>query len=240
MSCGRHPRIGIPWSVAGGTPIFLGTHADLYSEANVSSLTSGSWSVSGSNRLLLAFPASGAGTPVNPNSVKWGGSGGTSLTQQGSTIDIGPYGKLSLFSLVAPTAQTATSYYSWSSAQDETCGGMLAFTSVNQSTPLGTVATSTGAGTTTLSPSINVSSVAGDLVVGACWFIDSDGETNDRTITAPSGTVIYDVDVGVHEFLLVQSVVATGSTTTLTFNISGPTPDANRMYWGLIGVALKQ
>lgn len=237
MSGGRHPRIGIPWAAGGGgTPTFLGTHADLSSTGNVSSLTSASWSVSGSNRFLLAFMGSGAGTPANPSSAKWGGSGGTALTQQGSALNIGPYGKLSIFSLVAPTEQTSTSYYLWPSQQDETASGTVAFTGVNQSTPLGTVATATGLGSTTLSPSIAVSSVAGDLVVGAFWMVDQYGT---RSITAPGGTILYDAVVASFETLVVQSVVATGTSTTLTFNISGSTENANLLDWGLIGVAVK-
>lgn len=237
MRCGS---VGARVAAGGGPLAFLGTHADLFSTGNVSSLESASWAVSGSNRLLLAFAASGAGTPADSSAVKWGGSGGTALTKQGSTLAVGPYGKISLYSLVAPTAQTSTSYYQWLSAQDETAAGTLAFTGANQSAPLGTVATASGIGTTTLSPSVAVASAVGDLVVAACWMVDA--SSNNRAITSNGGTTLYDADVGTYEFLIVQSKVATTTTTTVTFDISGGAGGgggAGDVSWGLIGVAVK-
>lgn len=218
----------------GGTPTFLGTHSALSSTANVSSLTSASWSVSGSNRFLLAFPASGAGSPVGASEVRWGGSGGTTLTKQGSTVTIGSFGALSMYSLVAPTAQSSTSYYLWPSAQDETAAGTMALTGVNQTTPLGPIATASGNGTSSLSAPVTVTSVAGDLVVGAIWLVDTGGAA--RTITG-DGTTLYSDILSPYEYMLVQSKVATGTSTTLTFTISGST-DAS-VTWGIIAAAVK-
>lgn len=217
------------------TPSFSTTHADLSSTSNVSSLTSGSMAVSGSNKLLLGAIASGAGSPVAPSGVKWGGSGGTDLTKQGSTVSVGPYGRLSIYSLVAPTDQTSTVYYYWPSAQDETVGGTLLFTGVDQSTPLGTVATNTGTNNTT-QPSVTVSSAVDDLVIAVCWMVDTSGQS--RTITAASGgTVLYDVSMPIYEFFVIESKVATSTSTTMNFTISGSA--SNEIAWGVIGVAVK-
>lgn len=219
--------------IAMATPSFSTTHADLSSTAYTSSITSASWAVSGSDKLLLAYSASGAGSPVNPNSVKWGGSSGAGFTQQGSTLNIGPYGKLSLYSLLAPTDQTSTSYYGWPSAQDELAGGTILLTGVNQSAPLGTVATASG--DNSVQPSVSVASEPGDLVVAACWFVDPNG--NNRTLASNGGTTVYDVDVGIFEFLVIQTKVATSTSTTMNFTIGG-SADAS-VAWGVIGVSVK-
>jgi len=219
----------------GGSPVFVGTHADLFSASNVASLTSGSWSVSGSNRLLLAGIASGATTPVDPSAVRWGGSGGTAFTKQGSTVDIGLYGKLSLYTLVAPTEQTSTSYYLWPSANDETVGGTILLAGVNQSTPLGTVATATGHGLSDMTPSVSVSSAVDDLVIAVCWHVDQTGTS--RTITSDGGTTVYDAVVSVNEFFIIQTKVATSTSTSMDFTISGAAE--NLIDWGVIGIAVK-
>lgn len=222
-------------SIEMASPTFVRTHADLFSTANVSSLTSGSWVVDGSDRLLLAGIASGAGSPVAPSAVRWGGSGGTALTKQGSTIGVGPYGDLSLYALVAPTAQTSTSYYLWPSAQDETVGGSILITGAHQTTPLGTVATATGSGDTDMTPSVSVSSAVDDLVVAICWMVDTAGDS--RTITSNGGTTAYDAPIPAYEFFIIQTKVATSTTTSMDFTISGTANAA--VSWGVIGVAVK-
>lgn len=236
MSGGRWPGIGIPWpGGGGGPPTFVGTHADLFSTANVASLTSASWTTSGSNRFLLAGIANAGGSPVNPSAVRWGGSGGADLTKQGSSLAIGSYGVLSLYTLIAPSIATSTSYYLWPSAQDETIGGTLLIEGVNQSTPIGTVATATGAGNTDMTPNVSVSSVVGDLVVAACWMVDTSAGA--RTITSNGGTTVYDVPIPDYEFFIIQTKVATSTTTSMDFTISGTAN--SEVKWGVIGVAVK-
>lgn len=236
MSGGRHPRIGIPWAAGGGgTPIFVTTHADLSSTSNVSSLTSGNMTVSGSNKLLIGAIASGAGSTADPSGIKWGGSGGTAFTKQGNTLTVGPYGKMSIYTLVAPSDQTSTVYYYWPSAQDETVGGTLLLTGVDQSTSLGTVATNSGTNNTT-QPSVTVSSEVGDLVIAACWMVDT--SAGSRTITAASGgTVRYDVSMPAYEFFVIEEKEATSTSTTMNFTISGAA--SSEIAWGVIGVAVK-
>lgn len=217
------------------TPTYLATHADLFSTSNVTDLTSDSWTTSGSNRFMLAGIASSAGTPVDPSGVKWGGAGGIALTKQGGTIDIGGYGKLSLYTLLAPEISTDTSYYSWPSAQDETVGGMILISGVNQSTPLGTVASATGSGDTDMTPSVSVDTDVGDLVVAMCWMVDTSGQS--LTITQDGGNLAYDVPIPTYDYFIIQYKTATTTTTTMDFSISG-TANAE-VRWGVIGVPVK-
>lgn len=133
----------------------------------VTSLTDGtSWTIAGSNRFLIAMVHSGGSvSQPNPSSVKWGGSGGTTLTIVGANTQYAAgtgYGKVSQYYLIAPTAQTSTLYCSWASAPDESylCG--ISYTGVHQTSPLGTQATNTGNSTTA---TVDVGSATGELVV---------------------------------------------------------------------------
>ncbi len=227
---------GVVSGGGGGTPAFLVTHADLFSVSGVSSLTSGNMAVSGSDKLLMGFIASGDGSPVDPSGIKWGGSGGTGLTKRGSTLGIGPYGKLSLYTLVAPSDQTSTVYYYWPSAQGETAGGAISLTGVNQSTPLGTIATNTGTDVTT-QPNATVASAVNDLVVAACWMVNPAGGS--MTIASNGGTTRYDVLVGDYEYLIIQSKVATSTSTAMNFTVTTYSGNTSGLSWGVIGVAVK-
>lgn len=192
--------------------------------------------VSGSDKFLMGFIASGDGSPADPSGIKWGGSGGTGLTKQGSTLGIGPYGKLSLYTLVAPADQTSTVYYYWPSAQGEAASGAILLTGANQSTPLGTIATNTGTDVT-VQPNVTVLSAVGDLVVAACWMVNSVGGA--MTIASNGGATRYDVLVGDYEYLIIQSKVATSTSTAMNFTITTYSGDTSSLSWGVIGVAVK-
>ncbi|MDX2059939.1 MAG: hypothetical protein SFV24_19170 [Gemmatimonadales bacterium] len=210
---------------------------DTFSNANVSSLTTGAWTIAGANRLLLAAMASGAGTPQNPSSCNWQGSGGTALTQIGSTLNIGANGKLSVFRLIAPTAAADTLYGAWGAAQDETILGGVSYTGVDQTTPVGTPVTNTG----TLTGgggdmTVNVPTAVGDLVVAVFFLLDFNG--NNPLLTpngTPAATGRYDVEgseLG-FEALQIQEVVATGTTTTVSC-AAAPTSGSLSAEWGVI------
>lgn len=229
--------IGAAGAASGSSspPEFVGTHADLATVSGATSLTSASWTVSGSNKFLLAGIASADDPSVNPSAVRWGGFDGVDFAKQGSTIDIGFYGKLSLYTLVAPTDQTSTSYYLWPSSESEAVGGTILLTGVNQSTPLGTVATATGVGNTDMTPSVSVASAVGDLVVAICWMVDTSGGS--RTIASDGGTTVYDVPMPIYEHFIIQTKVATSTTTSMDFTVSGTAN--SEVAWGVIGVAVK-
>src|SRR5688572_18942349 len=77
------------------------------------------WAIAGSDRYLAAFAANGDGSPVAPSGVKWGGSGGTALTQDGTTLTIATFLRLARFGLVAPAAASQTLRADWASGQGE-------------------------------------------------------------------------------------------------------------------------
>ncbi|MBK8810762.1 MAG: hypothetical protein IPN69_08540 [Acidobacteria bacterium] len=219
------------------TPVFDATHSDLEG-SSATSITSASWTVAGSNRFMLAFPASGDDPVADPSGAKWGGSGGTALTKQGSTVNAGSFGKLSLYTLVAPAAASQTSYYSWGSTEGELAGGAISLTGVDQGTPIGTPATATGNFVSGTQPSLSVSCAVGDLIVGACWFVDQTA-TSDRTVLAGSGsTERYTMEhSGNFEAMCIVTKTATSTSETINFTINGT--NTNQLDWAVIGVAVK-
>lgn len=207
--------------------------ASTSSASNVASLTTASWTIAGSDRILMGGIASGAGSPADPTTMKWGGSGGTALTKRGSTVNIGSFGKASQYSLVAPAAASQTLYGEWPSNQDETVIGGVSYTGVDQVTPHGTQATATGSDAT---PSVNVSSAAGEVVSDVVFHVDVLGITTG--ITAGTGqTYRVEIDqVGGGSFeSFGMSEEAGAGTVTMSHAIAGPSsPD-----WGILGIPLK-
>lgn len=69
-----------------------------------------------------------------------------------------------LWRLAGPATGSNTVAVSLSTTEQEVSAGVMSFTGVDQTTPVGTAATATGSGTT---PSVAVSSTTGELVVDA-------------------------------------------------------------------------
>jgi hypothetical protein len=206
---------------------------DAFGAAAITTLESASFTVgSGSDRILMVGVLSGAGTPVDPSAVKWGGSSGTSLTQVGATVNIGSNVKLSLWRLVNPSAGASTIHVTWGSAQDERALVAASYTGVDQTTPLGTAATATGASSSAIT--VNVSSAAGDLVVDAAGFLDDGGANRTLAVGADqtSRAEVEGADLGFEG--LGMSEEAGAATVTMSWTIS-----AAVNAWGTIGVALK-
>lgn len=202
-----------------------------FSAANVSNLTTAAFTIAGANRVLIVAVLSGAGTPLAPNAVKWGGSGGTSLTQIGSTVDINANCKLSLWQLVAPATGSNTVYVSWASAQDETAIVAASYTGVDQSTPVRTPVSATGTDEFT---AVTVTSVAADYVVDGVGFIDSNGAA--MTMVVDAGQTSHGEVEGAnlsYEGLGTSHEVAAGTSTTMNWTLS-----QNGAAWGQIAVAL--
>ena len=201
------------------------------SAANVASLTTAAWTIGGANRYLVGAIASGAGSPVDPSGMKWGGSAGTVINKVGSTLNIGSFGKLSLYTLVAPAAQSATLYGNWGSNQDETAIGGVSANGVDQTTSTGAPNTAVGA---SQAPSVAIVTVADDFVVDAVWFIDQAG-TDATLTTGANQTPRVNADPGAYEALGMSTEVATGVSTTMSWTISNSTSPN----WGVIGIGLK-
>lgn len=201
---------------------------EAFNNVAATTLESASFAVGGSNRVLYVFVATGAGTPVAPSAVKWGGSGGVSLSQIGTTIDHHANGKFSLWRLIAPAAQTATVHVTWPSAQDERYFIAYAAKDADQTTPNNTVAQASGSSNT---PSVAATSVAGDLVICGATFLDTGGTSETLSTTDTSRQEIEGADL-VFEGMGVSEKTATGTSTTMSWTISDPDP------WGIFALAI--
>lgn len=202
------------------------------SASNVASLTSASWTIAGNNRYLVTLANSAALTTVTPTSVKWGGSSGTNLTMQGSAITYNSaIRRMSCWTLLAPTAQTSTLYCLWPSNQDNTALIGLSATGVDQSAPIGTLASATG---TTNAPTVNATTVADDLVVGmvGVW---ADGTS--PAVTVGNGqTARQEIEGGAFadDGWGMSTETATGTSTTTNWTTTGSVEE-----WGVYALPLK-
>lgn len=242
LSCSNAIGWCLLWLMVGLTPDVGAATYDNSTKASSAVadifLETPSFAVGGTNRYLLVFVGSGAGTPVAPSSVKWGGSGGTTMTQKGSTLNVGANGKWSCYELIAPTAQTSTVYVTWGSAQDERWILAISFTGVDQTTPTRTMATATGTGgVPNFTMTVNATSVSGDLVVDGAAFLNG-GADSATLATNGSQTSRQEVEGAalVYEGAGESTLTASGSSTTMAWTVSG-TSSASQD-WGTFAMAL--
>lgn len=203
--------------------------------AGVTSLTSASWAVGGSNRCLWTSVASGASVPDNPTGAKWQGSGGTAMTLQGSVVSVPSFFKHSLFRLIAPAATTSTSYANWPNAQDETLIVSVSTKDTDQTTPNGTIATATGAAS--LAPSVSATTISGDLTVDFTFVGNNtgDGPTLAATAGQTSLQEIEGADTG-YEAFGTSWKTAAGASTTMSWTATGTGAQTN---WSAMAFAVK-
>lgn len=208
--------------------------AKVFSTGNVSSLSITSFAVGGANRILYVFVASGAGSPTAPTDVKWGGSGGTALTQIGTTLSVGSFGRTSVWRLIAPTATTDDVYVDWGANQDETFIMAVAVEDADQSTPNGTVATGTGTSANILA---TAAAVVGDLVLGSGFFLDLSG--SGCTLAVAGGqTALQEIEGADtnYEGLATSRLTAAGTSVAMSWTISGS--GASTSDWGAFALAV--
>lgn len=200
-------------------------------------LSSTSFAISGSNRVLYVGVASGAAATVTPSTVKWNTS--ESLTQISSTLNIGSssFGKFSVWRLINPTATTSTVDVVWPSNQDERAVIAVSFKDANQTTPNDTVGTGTG---TNLNPIATGPSVLDNLVLNFVHVLSTTGSSS-LGITAngsqSSKQEIEGSTVGGFHAVGASTLPAGGATTAMswtTVNMSGG-PSG----WGSFTLALK-
>lgn len=213
----------------------INVSAKAFSAGNVTNLSTASFTIGGANRVLYVWTASGAGSPVGATAVKWGGSGGADLTQLGSTLTVGSFGRLSLWRLIAPTAQSSTVYVDWGTNQDETFIIAVSVEDADQTTPNNTVASGTG---TNLTPSAAATSVSGDLVLDGFFYMD--GGADQETFTEGAGqTVIETIREATtpYEGAGSSQETASGVSTTMSWTInSGSGIDT----WGIFAFAVNE
>jgi hypothetical protein len=187
---------------------------------NTTILETGAFTAGGSNRVLYVLAGSGAGTPVDPSAVKWGGSGGASLTKLGATLDMGSNAKASLWRLIAPATGSNTVHVTWGSAQDERWVIAVQVQDADQTTPNNTVATATG---TNASPTVTATSVSGDLVLDFVSFLDIGGQSFQLTDDVPDSLQELEGAGGISAFegAGASRETAAGTSTTCSWTVGG-------------------
>lgn len=232
-------------------PITIDNSIRVYGLA-VSSLTTPSWAIGGSDRLLVAGVAMSSQYPANPTACKWGGSGGTAMTLVGGThLTIDSYRRLSMYTLTAPTVQTSTGYVSWASAMDEVCAFFINYAGVDQADPLHSIAKTTVKGTKAVSSDTNpaqpwtslvCNTANGDKVV-AIQVIMSEFNRTDVVFSNTSGKGTNRLKAGEaeldgYQFDGMSDGDATGSTFEFQWEAHGFFYNED-LPWGAIGISLK-
>jgi hypothetical protein len=213
---------------------------DTASGSSATELTSGAWTISGSDRVVLGVIATGDVTGQNPSNMDHPTAGGA-LTQAGSTVSLGTHGKLSLWRRVAPTTGSNTSHGAWAASQGENCIGLVSYTGVDQTTPLGTPATANAnisGPVASFTATVNITTVVGDTVFAVAFFHETSTNSVPQATPAGGSTGRYEVEgAQMGGFGAVQCIelVATGTTTTMSVDFTGTNMRGD---WGMIAVVL--
>lgn len=207
-------------AATGGGPSTVNNSASVASATPGTTLETASFAVGGSNRVLYVLAGSGASSPSDVSAVKWGGSGGTSLTQLGTTATVATNMKVSLWRLIAPTAQTSTVHATWSGTDDERWLVCVAVQDADQTTPNGTVATATGG--SDLIPTVNATSVSGDLVLDFMSWLDLSGSSKTCSVGAGQTSLqnIGAAAISPYEGAGASWETAAGTSTTMSWSVS--------------------
>lgn len=134
-------------------------------QANGPSVTTINWShtCTGSNLLLVVGVGVGSTNDASvTTTVKYNNVSMTSAGKMHSNN--GTNGYVELFYLVNPTTGANTAVVTSNTSVTSLEGGSISFTGVDQTTPVSNATTAAGSGTT---PTVNVSSATGNMVVDA-------------------------------------------------------------------------
>lgn len=176
------------------------------------------------------FLGAGVGSPfffpAEINEARYGGSGGTVLTQLGADVTFNETSASAWF--IAPGPSGSTTGWAATSASNADIGvGALAFSGADQTTPFGSLQSNSGRITTTSGrASITVTGVSsGDMVAGVVIFDDNAAATT--SISAVSGTDLRASAIDGYPQTSVAAVtgVAAGSTVTLEVDVATGTAD---------------
>lgn len=155
------------------------------------------------------------------------------MTQLGTTLTLGSFGRMSWWELIAPAVQTSTVYVEWAGTQGEKGVVAVSYTGVDQATPKGTVASATGGGAAI---TVDAASVAGDLVADFAAFTDSGGGS--LTLAAGAGQTSRQEIEGSdlqYDGCGASEETASGASTTMSWTVSNSSIDG----WGILAAALK-
>lgn len=199
----------------------------------VTSLTTASWTVAGSNRYMAAS-AVWTSNPAAVSEMRWGGSSGELLTEvSASPINYDGFMYSALFGKAGIAASNTTLYCLLAAAADEFAIGAASYTGVDQSTPLGTAVNATsGGGSATAT--LNVSSATNELVVAVISAFDHGAGITNLTDGAGQTARWQQNQIGGFPAGL-QTEEAGAGTVTITATVSG----SGDWSWGVIGVPLK-
>lgn len=192
------------------TPTYIGTVTA--NGTGGSSITLSSVATGGADFYELILGSRNNNTTLGTITVTVNGSS-ANLTALGNVLSTGGRAGTWAFGYTAPT--TGNVVFSWSGTQDSTriSVGVKKWSGVDQSTPVGTVATFQSEVST--APAVNVTSVAGDAVSCSIFWA---GGTN----ITPNGTQTerfdQNADIGTLEN---SDIVAVGTTTNVGGTVSG-------------------
>ena len=197
------------------------------------SLTAGA----GSRRLLEVWVMVTAGSPGTHNSVTWGG---VSLTQRGTTLSVGSFGRLSKWFLKEasfPSGATGNVVATCSASQDQIVIMAMICNDVNQTSPYANASQTTATGAAALSASLTVTSVTGALVTAG--VLGANSTTEATGISATSGTARQTQAVAGGDFASMGIATLAGGSPNVTqswsFTMSGGDTMSD---WGMVGDSL--
>lgn len=213
---------------------------DTESSAGTTQLTTGAWTIAGSDRVVFGVIASGDASGANPTSMDHPTAGGA-LTQVGSTLNVGSHARLSLWRRIAPSTGSNTSHGDWAASQGEACIGMVSYTGVDQATPVGTPVTATGNVNiqTAFTATVNITTVVGDLVFAVAFYHEVSFSSSTTATPAGGSTGRYDIEatqIGGWGAMQCIELVATGTTTTMSVDFADASLRTGD--WGIIAVVI--
>jgi hypothetical protein len=213
---------------------------DTSTGAGASQLTTGTWTVSGTDRCIIGFIFTNGGTGSTHNSFDHPAAGGA-FTQIGSQFNVDANKRLSMWRRVAPATGSNDSKGVWSNSQDECCIGAVSYTGVDQTTPAGTTATASGTTPgTSATATVNISTAVGDFVFAVAFVTNSFTSSNNQATPAGGSTGRYEVEGSgsMGGFAAVQAIelVATGTTTTMSVDFTGLPGTGG--FWGIMAAVI--
>ena len=187
-------------------------------------LETGTLTPTGSNKVLYVLVGTGASSPGDPTAVKYastGGSGGESLTLLDSVRVVGTFVKTSVWKLVGPSASSGTIHATFAASNDERW--IIAVAVQDADGTENTIAYATASSST--APTVNATSVSGDLVLGFLSVLDGSG--GNPQLTAGQ-TSVYELEsstagtggIGNFESAGIEQDTASGTSTTISWTLS--------------------
>jgi hypothetical protein len=203
----------------GGGPALYDNSAEGFSTTLDTTLSTNSFAVGGSNRVLYVFVGTGAGSPAIPSTVKWNTT--EDLTQISSTLNVTAAGRLTLWRLINPTATTGTVDVVWGTAQDERLVLAISVKDANQSTPETTPNTATGDGSSVTISVTATGVTSGQLIIDGQMFLDEGGGSR-TMIAGGSQTSRQEIEGAntVYEGLGVSTLSSAGTSQAMSWTIS--------------------